>query len=710
MKDRVSSRPGSGSAVRALLAACLMVSAALGAQPVSIVGQWEGAISLPTAELKFSIEVASGSGGLAAKISIPLQGAVDLPLANVSASDGVVIFDIPNVPGDPRFRGKLAADGQKIEGTLTQGGGVFPFELRRAAASTVSSLDGLDAVATDALRKFEVPGMAIAIIKGREVVLAKGYGYRDVEKGLPVTPETLFAIGSCTKAFTTFALGTLVDEGRVEWDKPLRSYLPWFRLQDQSATERLSVRDLVTHRSGLPRHDAIWYNNSEATREWYVRSLAYLEPSADLRSRYQYNNLMFLTAGYLTETLTGKTWEQAVRERVLTPLGMARTNFSVRDSAKDADFSQPYAKRGEKVVRIPFRDISSVGPAGSINSSVTEMARWAIAHLNGGRYGEKRIAAAATVAELHQPQMAMGVSSDHPEISPGDYALGWMVDTYRGHHRVHHGGNIDGFAANVVLFPRDGVGIVVLTNLNGTPLRELMVRTIADRLFNLGKIEWISAGAASRNRAEAASTEGEKKKEAVRVAGTSPAHKLADYAGVYHHPGYGKLAVTLRDGGLELVYNGIPARLEHWHYETFNGAKAGAGSSEVIFENRKFTFQTDVNGNVASVASMFEPAVADIVFVRQPEAKMFDPAFLSRLVGEYDLLGQTIEISLRGNVLTAQQAGQPRTELAPGIDGGFTPRISRASNWHFRLDEASRATAIEIRQAGTVLTAGRKKQ
>jgi CubicO group peptidase (beta-lactamase class C family) len=677
-------------------------------QQRSVAGHWEGAIQLPGNPLNLSIDVtAKADGSLSATITIPAQGARDMPLTNVTLSGTEFTFALPNIPGDPQFKGKLEADGAKITGTFLQGGQSFPCNLERKAdpaAAAKEALTGFDEIVNDALKKFDVPGMSIAIVKGKEVILAKGYGHRDVEKQLPVTADTLFAIGSSTKAFTTFTLGTLVDEGKIEWDKPVRTYIPWLKLYDPMTTERLSVRDLVTHRSGLPRHDLVWYNNYEASRETFVRRLAYLEPSADLRTRYQYNNLMYLTAGYLTEVITGKTWEDAVRARVLQPLGMTRTNFSINDSQKDTDFAQPYAKRDDQVIKIPFRNISNIGPAGSINSSVNEMARWVMVHLNGGKYGDKKIAEAATVNEMHLPQMATGAPGERPDISSADYALGWIVDTYRGHQRVQHGGNIDGFSANVVLFPKDGLGIVVLTNLNGTPLRDLITRVIADRLFKLEKVDWLAAAAANRARAEAAAKEGEKKKEAARVAGTQPAHKLEDYMGEYEHPGYGLLKVARRDGKLEATYNNIATPLEHWHYETFNGGKG----REVTFENMKYTFQTDVKGFVAKLAVTFEAAVSEIVFLKKPDARLFDAAYLARFTGEYELLGQTITISLKGNTLTAQATGQTRSELIPGVDGGFTPKLSRAVSWYFVTDESGKVTAIEMRQPSTVLTAKRK--
>jgi CubicO group peptidase (beta-lactamase class C family) len=681
--------------------------AAIQQNPVA--GHWEGAIKLPTGAINLSVDfAASADGKLAATITIPQQGAKDLPLANVGFSDGEVTFGLPNVPGDPKFRGKLSADGQKIEGTFSQGGANFPCVLERKTdpvAAAKEALAGFDEVVTDAMKKFEVPGMAIAIVKNKEVIYAKGFGHRDVEKQLPVTADTLFAIGSSSKAFTTFVLGTLVDEGKIEWDKPVRNYLPWFKLYDPAMTERLSVRDLVTHRSGLPRHDLVWYNNYDATRESLVRRLAYLEPSADLREKWQYNNLMYLTAGYLTEVITGKTWEDAVRDRVLNPLGMKRSNFSVSDSQKDSDFAQPYGKREGKIEKLPFRPITNVGPAGSINSSVNEMARWVIAHLNGGKLGDRKIAEAATVDDMHRPYMTTGAASEFPEIVGGEYALGWFVDTYRGRRRAGHGGNIDGFSANVVLFPKDSLGMVVLTNLNGTPLVSLITQVAADRLLKLSQIDWITQAAGRRALAEQLSKEGEKKKEITRVQGTQASHKLEDYVGDYEHPGYGLLKVALRDGKLEATFNNIVTPLEHWHYDTFNGGKA----KDPTFGNMKYSFQTDVNGYVARVAAQFEASVKEIVFAKKPDARLFDAGYLSRYAGAYDLMGQTINVSLKGAALVAVIGGQPPMDLVPGLSGDFTLKQVQVVSIHFVMDDKGNVASFELRQPGTVLTAKRKQ-
>jgi CubicO group peptidase (beta-lactamase class C family) len=214
---------------------------------------------------------------------------------------------------------------------------------KAAPAGAQAELDGFDAFVEQALKDWKVPGVAVAVIKGDKVMLLKGYGFRDVEMQLPVTPRTLFAIGSITKSFTVTTLGMLMDEGKVDWDQPVRAVFPKFKMYDPVLTEQMSVRDLVTHRSGLPRHDSVWYT-SDFSREDLVSRLQYLEPNKPLRSTFQYNNLMFMTAGYIAGQLNSTTWEDAVSERILYPLGMTATNFSELATQNAADFAEPYRK------------------------------------------------------------------------------------------------------------------------------------------------------------------------------------------------------------------------------------------------------------------------------------------------------------------------------------------------------------------------------
>jgi CubicO group peptidase (beta-lactamase class C family) len=682
--------------------AVLILGSVQAAPAQDLAGHWEGAIELPGTKLAVDVDIAKlADGTWKGDISIPLQSAKDLPLAGIKTEGANVVFVISGVPGDPTFKGQMSPDGMKITGQFAQGGGAFPFELVRGAdpvAKARKALEGFDEVVVRGLAALKVPGVAVAIVKDKEVILAKGYGFRDVEGKLPLTADTLMAIGSSTKAFTTFTLGTLVDQGKVDWDKPVRNYIPWFKLYDAPAGERLTPRDLVTHRSGLPRHDLVWYNNKTASREDLVRALAFLAPTADLREKWQYNNLMFLTAGYLVETITGQSWEEAVRRLVFAPLGMTRSNFSVLESQKDKDFAFPYDERDGKIVKIPFRDITTVGPAGSINSSVNEMSRWVTVHINGGKLGDKQVIGADTLADLHKPYMTTGGISTRPDITAPDYALGWMVDNYRGHGRVHHGGNIDGFSAMVSLWPNDGLGFVVLTNKNGTGLTELLIRMAADRILGLEAEDWIGDAAKKIAEGEAEGKKAEEKKATRKHPGTVPAHKLDEYAGDYRHPGYGDLKVTLQGGKLGFVYNGIATPLVHWHYETFTGLKA----EDPAFEDTKLTFRTDENGNVVGLTVPFEASVDDIYFAKKPDARLSDPAYLKTLLGAYALPTQTVTVGLKGDVLTLTIPGQPVYELVPEVGGEFSLKAAKVVRLKFQTDAKGQVTGLEISQPGGV--------
>jgi CubicO group peptidase (beta-lactamase class C family) len=286
------------------------------------------------------------------------------------------------------------------------------------AAVAKPGLGDFDDFANQALKDWKVPGVAVAVVQGDKVILLKGYGYRDIEKRLPVTPDTLFAIGSITKSFTVTTLGMEMDEGKVDWDKPVRDYLPGFKLYDPVLTEQMTIRDLITHRSGLPRHDMVWYS-SDFFREGIISRLQYLEPNKPLRSTFQYNNLMFMTAGYIAGLLNGKSWEDTVRERILSPLGMNSTNFSLKDSQSSADFALPYRKGSDvkaEVRRMPFDeqcpDRCAIGPAGEINSTVADMSRYVLFQLNRGKLAGK----AAVGEQRHSDANATDGAAGHTRL------------------------------------------------------------------------------------------------------------------------------------------------------------------------------------------------------------------------------------------------------------------------------------------------------
>ncbi len=575
-------------------------------------------------------------------------------------------------------------------------------------AAPADPLAGWDAFVNKALADWKVPGVAITVVRGDEVLLLKGYGVRDAEKMLPVTPRTLFAIGSATKAFTTFLLATLADEGKLDWNAPVSQYVPGFRLMDPVASERMNAVDLVTHRSGLPRHDALWYNATLSRKEMAER-LRWLEPSKDFRTDFQYNNLMFLTAGYLAERITGQSWEEAVRARIFTPLGMKGANFSVAESQKTSDFALPYEERDDRVLRMEFRDVTNVGPAGSINASAEDLVPWLKVHLNGGTLDEKSVLGPATMAFLHMPRMETGVKQTEPELVPGGYALGWFTDTYRGIQRIHHSGGIDGFSAFVLLVPSEKIGIAVLGNKNGSPLPETLARHAIDRLLGLSPRDWTGERLARRAKTRDLEKEGEAKKTTFRRTGTSPAHPIADYAGEYEHPAYGILAIAQKGAGLEMTYNRIATPLEHWHYEVWSGLKKEGEKADNTFENFRIQFLTDFDGEVSAVAAPMEPKVKDIVFARRPDASLSDPAFLLRLAGTYELGPQKAVFTIQGNSLVLEIDGRRQPDLVPYRNGRFT--FKGASGYGVRFTLAAKGPASEavFIQPDGVYTAKRKE-
>jgi CubicO group peptidase (beta-lactamase class C family) len=669
-------------------------------------GHWEGKIEIPGTPLEFDVDLSSGEDGKpVGDISIPVQGLHDLALVDVAVRDNGITFKIPGIPGDPSFSGNLSEDGGSVEGTFTQSDASFPFSMNRGAGPAErarKALEGFDGFVARAIEDWNVPGTAIAVVRGGEIVFAGGFGLRDVDEKKPMTPDTLFAVGSTTKAFTTTVLGTLVDEGKLDWDSPVREYLPRFRMADPLTTELITPRDLVTHRSGLPRHDLAWYNNTTSTREEMVARIAHLEPSETLRAKFQYNNLMYLTAGYLIERLTGETWEAAIRARILEPIGMTRTNFSVFVSQEDENFAQPYREDDDgEIEKIPFRPIDLMGPAGSINSSVNEMARWILLNLSGGRVGERQLINPGTLADIHSPHMTTGTGPERPDIVPVGYGLGWSIDTYRGHLRVSHGGGIDGFITSVVLFPNDDVGMVSFTNI-GSPLPDILNRHVADLILGLDPIDWNGDGLKRRAKGREADREAEKKREATRVAGTAPSHPLADYAGDYEHPGYGELDVALDEGALRIAYNDIVAPLEHWHYDVFNGAKT---EGDKTFENTKLLFRSDVNGNIAEVEATLEPRAGAIVFSKVPAAELFDPGYLSRFTGKYEMPGQVIAIELAGDVLTVSLSGAQQFTLEPDLSGRFVFKEYTLVSIEFVVDDEGNVAAANVYQPGGVYEA-----
>ena len=564
------------------------------------------------------------------------------------------------------------------------------------------SLKEFDLFVEKARRDWHTPGVAMAIIQDGKVIFSRGFGYRDLEKKLPVTPRTQFVLASLTKAFTAFVMGTLVDEGTLEWDTPIKTYLSNFQMNDKEAADNISVRDLLRHTTGLPEHDAVWFN-SNVTAEDFIARLPHLESNKKFRSAWQYNNAMFGIAGYVAQTISKQSWEMLVSERILKPLGMKQTFFSIEDTLK-REVAFPYEFWDGQVQRITMRDIRNMIPAGGLNSCLEDVVLWLKMQMNGGKFNKKTLIQEATLKEMHTPQFAMTPLIGMPEITPVGYGLGWNVLDYQGHSLISHSGYIDGFSNYIAFLPEDNIGIVVLTNADKCLLAQILTYEAFDRLLQLPLHNWHQEKMKQIAQYYEAQKEAKGKRLLLKKQGTTPAHALEDYLGEYEHPAYGTAKIELRDGKLFFIFHEIDSELDHWHYEVFEFARQ---QKDHYFEGRKVTFLTDLSGEVAAVCAPMEPLVKEIVFRRVASKDLLQGAYLSKFVGQYQSMDQKIEIVWEGGSLKMALPGQ-KVDLVPLKNNLFQLKQLGGHTLFFGLDEEGKVKEMQLdRPSGNLIA--RKK-
>lgn len=548
--------------------------------------------------------------------------------------------------------------------------------LAPAAAPAQAPFRDFDRYVNEAMARWEVPGLALAIVRNDSVVYAKGYGVRTLGTSDRVDARTLFAIGSSSKAFTAASVGMLVDEQRLAWDDAAARHLPGLRLFDPYASQEVTVRDLMSHRSGLSRGDRLWYG-STLSRDEILRRVRFLEPTWSFRARFGYQNIMFLAAGAIVERYAGTSWDDFVRTRIFAPLGMTASSTSILALQGRSNVASPHAEIEDTIRAVPWRNIDNIAPAGSINSSVLDMAQWIRLHLNDGEYGGQRILSSAVVQEMQAPNTIVpleGIAARlYPTANFQTYGLGWFLQDHRGRKIVHHGGNIDGMSAMVGMMPEEHLGVVILTNLNGTSLPTALMLRIFDAYLGAPPKDWSTdlheAIRPLREQAERRQRELEEK----RVEGTTPHHALEEYAGTYADADslYGEVEVRVADAGLTLrVGPAVTGQLEHWHYETFR----------VTWEDRMLgkafaTFVTGADGAIDEVRvqnlATFDrrPAVTD-----SADAVALTDAERRRFVGRYTAEQPPVDLSIEllDGTLRAVLPGQPAYRLAALTPTTFT--------------------------------------
>ena len=580
-------------------------------------------------------------------------------------------------------------------------------------------LSGLDTTFERVLKTFHVAGFAVAIVEKDSVLYANGFGYRDWENKIPVTPHTLFAIGSCTKAFTAALLGILEQEGQVSLDKPVRDYLPALKFYNESMDNNITLRDMMCHRTGLPRYDFSWYFFHTSSRDSLLGRIRYMEPTAGIRERWQYNNFMFFAQGMVEEKITHQSWEENITNRIFRPLGMTESTLSIEDMLKQKDFAVGYDLKKDSIIKKQdyFKGIHAIAPAGAINSNVTDMSAWLKTWIHGGKDHGKEMIPGSYVMQAISAQMAIGgglPSKESPDVYFAAYGLGWSLSSYRGHYRVEHGGNIDGFSANTCFFPADSIGIVVLANQDASAVPSVVRNIIVDRLLHLPYKDWTTLLHRQEEQARKVRREAEAAKVSNRKPGTHLSHPLPDYTGLYNNPAFGTFEVSLKDDSLFALMSDQALWLKHYHYDIFipvrkdseDGYDSTGGD-----ESNKIQFGMDPGGDISTASIPMEPSLnKPIVFTRAPKGKALDSAQLQKYVGEYNFTAAvTAKVYTKGKTLYLFVPGQPEYALANIGPDKFTITSLSGYIMQFVTDAQGQVTGMLAIQPNGTFKATKKK-
>ncbi|MFM8274921.1 MAG: serine hydrolase [Gemmata sp.] len=460
--------------------------------------------------------------------------------------------------------------------------------LPAAARAAEPKPEAADAVMADAMKAFRAPGAALVVVRGDQVPVLKGYGRRAADANGPVTPDTLFPLASCTKQFTAALLATLVDDGSLKWDDPVNRHYTGFKLSDPNADALLSVRDLVTHRTGLGSHDLLWYR-APWSIDHVLAQVERLPLEYPFRSGYRYNSIPFMAAGRVAERVGKSKWEKLVRERLTEPLEMKGVHFTTAEIPKAADRALGHRlNRAGEVEFMPAYETREPNPSGSMSATPRDLAAWLQFHISDGvAPSGKRLVSSAPLLETRAPQnpirMSAAARAAFPETVQTSYAMGWVVSDYRGLKVVAHGGIIDGFRVQLTLVPDKDLGFAVLTNMHDSRLPQAATNSLIDLYCGLKPRDWnahfrklVDDEAATKRAALAA-------RDKARDPTAGPSLALAAYAGKYAHPAYGTATVAHAEDKLVVSWSGFTCPLEHFERDRF---RVGAG----LFEDELAAF------------------------------------------------------------------------------------------------------------------------
>ncbi|WP_282135561.1 serine hydrolase [Seonamhaeicola maritimus] len=578
-------------------------------------------------------------------------------------------------------------------------------------SQTDKRLKGLEKELNKVLEVTKTSGFAVAIVEGDQIVYSKGFGYRDYENKIPADANTLFAIGSCTKAFTSGILGQLRHTDKLSFDDSPIKHIPELRFFNENMNNNIIVKDLMAHRTGLPRHDMSWYLFPTFDKDSLIQRIEFQEPFTGARQKYHYNNFMFLVQGVIAERITKKSWEDNIKERFFKPLDMKNSNLNIADLEKSSNAAKGYELKNDSIIKkLEYYHIAAMAPAGSINSSVNEMSNWLIVWINDGKFKGEEILPKPYVKEAMSSQMAVNgglPKKEFPDMHMGAYGYGWFISSYRGHYRVEHGGAIDGFTASTTFFPSDKIGVVVLANQNGSPVPTMVRNIVSDRMLKTEKTDWIKRFEKQKAKNKKNQEEVNNDKTSSKVKNTKPSHVLQEYIGKYEHPGYGAFDINVENDSLFAEFKLKKLYLKHFHYDVFQPfevTKTGidtTGSSPL-----RFNFDTNDAGDISLVNIKGEATLDPFEFKRTPKTIDVSSETLEQYVGEYNLAGTTIKVYTKNeDTLYLFVAGQPEYELLATGKHKFSFKALEGFKVEFEeSDDNSINTMILIQPSGTFKT------
>ena len=525
-------------------------------------------------------------------------------------------------------------------------------------------LQGFDAFMEKTLKDWNAPGIGVGIVVNDKLVFVKGYGYRDYEKKLPITEKTMFPIASNTKLFTAVAAGFLVEEGKVTWDRPIRESVHEIEFYDHNLNNIVTVRDMLAHRTGITRHDTIWYKSDYNAKDLFER-LKYLEPKTSPRQMFLYNNMMYAGIGYAIQLKSGKTWEEFVREKILQPLEMTSTGFSIADMLKQPDYGVPFTEKRDsmEIYRIPYyEDTVGVSSAGAIVSNIEDLSHWLIALMNNGKYNGKQVLPPKVLQATLEPAIALPNSAGETrgwwEVINRSYGMGRNVASYRGRLITYHGGDLPGFHSQIAYLPNERIGVITFVIGNHVaPLYNPIAYNVFERMLGMDQVPWTDRLLAIRLKNKKAGTEARTKAGYGRVANTQPSHPLSDYVGEYEHPAYGVLKIGLKDNQLQFDFHKLRLPMTHFHYDRFDTPDDEQDGKWSV------NFQTNPQGDIEKAVMSLDEAEA--TFRRRPPTLSNEIA--QKLAGTYETpSGFKFQVVMKpGTGLNIVSSGQPDQKLIP---------------------------------------------